>query len=142
MQGKKERLCEVVLEQHLSVENKHDINAIMETFAADAELIWGGKAYRGHEMIRKLHEGLGFGDQGAFSELSVVEIKRHTTTEAIIIEQKLTGRHTGTWEGIPATNKSVEVPICTVYEFDESGHIISERPHLDRWILWKQLQEC
>jgi ketosteroid isomerase-like protein len=139
MEYKTYNLREAVLERHLGDENKHDVNAIMETFAEDAVVMWAGKAYRGHETIRKLHESLGFGDNGAFSELQVIEVKRHVSPEAIIIEQRLTGRHTGTWEGIPATQKRVEVPVCTVYEFDEEGRIVSERPHLDRWMLWKQI---
>jgi hypothetical protein len=130
---------EEVLEKHLLAENSHDIDAIMSTFAEDAVVLWGGKPYRGRDAIRRLHEGMGFGDDGAFSNLTIVEIRRHTTEQTIIIEQELRGRHTGTWEGVGATGRSVTVPVCTVYEFGDNGLIVSERPHLDRWVIWKQI---
>jgi steroid delta-isomerase-like uncharacterized protein len=130
---------EQMLEEHFRAENEHDVPAIMETFAPDGVLVWGGKPYRGREVIAALHEGLGFGGMGAFSDLEVVEIRRHVTEAAIVVEQEVRGRHTGTYEGVPATGRSIAVPACTVYEFDEDGLLVSERPYLDRWVLWKQI---
>jgi hypothetical protein len=80
------------------------------------------------------------GEQGAFSDLEVIERQRHRLASTIIVEQTLRGRHTGIWEGIVATGKTFEVPVCTVYEFDQAGVLVSERPHLDRLVIWKQIQ--
>jgi predicted ester cyclase len=82
---------------------------------------------------------MGFGGDGAFADLEVVEIQRHYSDRAIVVEQRLRGRHTGPWEGIAPTGKLIDVPVCTVYELDNDGRITSERPYVDRWMLWKQL---
>jgi len=132
--------CQQVLDRHLKAENDHDVEAILATFSEKAVMHWGGRQYQGREAIRKLHDGMGFGDSGAFSQLTVVELKRHYTADAIIIEQELRGVHTGTFEGIAATQRSVTAPVCTVYEFDEEGLLLSERPHLDRLVLLKQIR--
>ena len=129
------------LAEHLRAENAHDVEAILATFATDAAVVWGGKEYEGREAIGRLHEGMGFGNEGAFSELEIVEIHRHHAERAIVVEQRLRGRHTGTWEGVAATGKVVDVPVCTVYELDGDGHITSERPYVDRWMLWKQIRD-
>ena len=130
---------EETLEEHFRAENHHDVPAIVETFAPDGVLVWGGKPYQGRDVIAALHEGLGFGDRGAFSDLEVVEIRRHVTEDSIVVEQEVRGRHTGTWEGLSATGKVIAVPACTIYEFNEDGLLDAERPYLDRWILWKQI---
>lgn len=127
------------LDVHLRAENSHDVDAILSTFSEESEVVWGGRSYRGLDAIRKLHNGMGFGNNGAFSDLQVIERRRHELGSIVIVEQILSGRHTGQWEGVPATGRIFEVPVCTVYEFDEAGVLVSERPHLDRWVIWKQL---
>ena len=128
------------LDAHLKAENDHNIAAIMKTFADTSEVVWGGRVFRGHNAIRKLHEGMGFGETGAFSGLEVIERKRHRLGTTIIVEQTVKGRHTGTWEELPASGRTFEVPVCTVYEFDAEGVLISERPYLDRSLIAKQIR--
>ena len=130
---------DAALDRHLAAENSHDIEAILETFSESSEVVWSGRPYRGPDAIRKLHEGLGFGDAGAFSALAVIEKRRHYCGATIIVEQTLRGRHTGLFEGIAATGIVVEAPVCTLYEFGDDGILVSERPHVDRWAIWKQL---
>jgi ketosteroid isomerase-like protein len=129
------------LTEHLRAENSHDLDAIMETFSPDAVLVWGGRPYRGYDAIRTLHVGLGFSDEGAFTELAVVELRRHVVGRIVVVEQELKGRHTGSWQGLAPTGRQVSVPVCTVYEFDEQGRILSERPYLDRLAMWAQLAD-
>jgi steroid delta-isomerase-like uncharacterized protein len=128
------------LAEHFRAENEHDVDAILRTFATDAAVVFGGRTFTGTEAIRRLHEGLGFGDAGAFSELQIVEVRRHHTGHAIVVEQRFRGRHTGTWEGVAASGRIVDVPACTVYELDGDGRITSERPYVDRWMLWEHIQ--
>ncbi len=128
------------LDNHLRAENEHGIDAILETFAEDAVMVFAGRDYAGREAIARLHEGLGFGNRGALSKIEVAEIRRHDIDTGIVSEQRLRGRHTGTFEGIEATGKLVEVPVCTVYEFDREGRLVSERPYFDRRILIRQMQ--
>lgn len=128
------------LDRHLAAENSHDVDAILKTFSESSEVVWSGRSFRGLTAIRKLHEGLGFGDAGAFSELEVIEKRRHHCGATIIVEQILRGRHTGVFEGIEPTGVVIDVAVCTLYEFDQDGVLISERPHVDRWAIWKQIR--
>jgi predicted ester cyclase len=128
-----------LLDEHLAAENRHDLDGIMETFAAGAALVLNGHAFTDRSTIRRAHEGLGFGDRGAFSDLRVDEVARFVTPAAIVLEQRLSGRHTGTFEGIAPTGQRFEVPLCTVYVFDPDARLASERVYFDRVVLLRQL---
>lgn len=128
-----------LLEEHLRAENEHDLEAIMETFGQGAVMILNGYTFEDHNGIRALHEEFGFNDNGGFSDLRVEVRRRHNATDAIILEQTLSGRHTGTWQGYGATGRSFKVAVCTVYTFDEEGKIVGENAYFDRAFLLKQL---
>jgi predicted ester cyclase len=127
------------LEEHIQAENLHDVNAIMETFAPGGLLVFNGLPLADHDRIRMLHEQLGFGDQGGFSDLRVEGIRRYISEDAIILEQVVSGRHTGEWQGVAATGRQIEVPVCTVYKFDDAGRLASENVYFDTGSLLKQL---
>ena len=128
-----------LLEEHLRAENAHDLDAIMQTFAADAKLILNGYTFGDHNVIRALHQDLGFGDDGGFSELRVEERQRYITGEAIIMEQTLSGRHTGTWQGIEASGITFKIAVCAIYSFNEESKIVGENVYFDRALLLEQL---
>jgi len=90
------------LQAHLDAENAHDLDGIVATFAEDAVLVLNGELFRGRDLIRKVHEGFGFGGHGAFSELKVREVDRCVTEKATVLEERLSGRQTGRWEGLDA----------------------------------------
>jgi hypothetical protein len=115
------------------------MDGIMKTFAPDGVLVFNGLSLSGQETIRGLHEGLGFGEQGGFSDLRIEERQRYTSEEAITLEQVVRGRHTGEWQGIAATGRDIEVAICTVYKFDEAGKLSRESVYFDTGGLLRQL---
>jgi hypothetical protein len=47
--------------------------------------------------------------------------------------------HANAWQGIPATGKRIEVPICAVFPFDQAGNLTGERVYLDGAMMLKQL---
>lgn len=128
-----------LLEEHLRAENAHDVDAIMETFGRGAKLVLNGYTFDDHQRIRQLHEDLGFNDRGGFSDLRIEERRRYITDDAIIMEQTLSGTHTGTWLGVAATGRSFKVAVCTVYVFDEEGKLSGENAYFDQAHLLKQL---
>lgn len=128
-----------LLEEHLRAENAHDMDGIMETFGQGARLVLNGYTFGDHDRIRALHEDLGFGERGGFSDLKVEERRRYVADDAIILEQTLSGTHTGTWQGVEATARSFKVAVCTVYSFDEDGKLASENAYFDGAYLLKQL---
>ena len=128
-----------LLEEHLRAENAHDMDGIMATFGQGARLVLNGYTFGDHDRIRSLHEDLGFGERGGFSDLKVEERRRYVADDAIIMEQTLSGRHTGTWQGVEATGRTFKVAVCTVYSFDEEGKLASENAYFDAAYLLKQL---
>jgi steroid delta-isomerase-like uncharacterized protein len=54
------------------------------------------------------------------------------------LEGRFVGRHIGEFEGIPATNREVDVPICVVYEL-ENDQIKRVRVFLQAAVLREQL---
>ena len=71
-----------------------------------------GEEIRGREAIAKHLAGFYHGALEA----------RAVTTNAIfsegkgVLEARVVGRHTGTFAGVPATGRDVEVPLCVTYE--------------------------
>ncbi len=128
------------LDRHLQAENTHDVSGIVATFSPAAALVLNGQTFRGHDLIRKVHENFGFGGKGGFSNLHVHEESRHIGAQAIILEQVLSGTHTGRWEGLAATGKTFQINVCTVYEFDGDGLLCAERVYFDGGRLLEQLE--
>lgn len=127
------------LDEHLRAENRHDVDGIMNTFANNGILIFNGVSIADRDRIRALHEELGFGEGGGFSDLTIEEKERYVSDRAIILEQVVRGRHTGVWQGVPATGQKVELAVSTVYKFDEEGKLSSENVYFDTGGLLKQL---
>jgi predicted ester cyclase len=128
-----------LLNEHLEAENRYDIEAIMRTFERDAEVIINGNVFSGLDSIRKFHERLGFDQNGGFSNLRVSERRRYVHEDAIIIEQTLSGVHTGKWQGIAATGRRFDIPVCTVYTFGSENKLAGESVYFDSALLLKQL---
>ena len=129
-----------LVEEHIRAENAHDVDGIMNTFGKHPVFRLNGDTFDGHDSIRALYQGFGFGGSGSgFSEVHVEIDRRHVSDDAIILEVTLTGEHTETWQGIPATGRKFAIPLCAVFPFDEEGKLAGERVYLDGALLLKQL---
>ncbi len=131
---------EIVLDEHLAAENAHDLERIVATYAASPLVILNGHAIRGRDEIREFHRAFGFGgDEGSFTSVAIAERHRHHAAEgAIIVEQTLSGLHTGRWQDLEPTGRAFEVLVCTVYSFAD-GLLASERVYFDQASLRRQL---
>jgi steroid delta-isomerase-like uncharacterized protein len=128
-----------VLARHLDAENAHDVEAILQTYVEEPVIVVNGRAIEGKERVRAFHEQFGFGGRGSFAEVHVAERHRYVTDDAVVIEQTLSGRHVGDWEGLAATHKRIAIAVCTVYRFAPDGRLASEDVYLDRTRLREQL---
>ena len=128
-----------IVDEHMRAENAGDLNGIMNTFGERPTFILNGDTLAGHESIRAFYEGFGFGGQGGFTHIHVDERQRHISDDVVILEVMVSGEHTGTWQGIPATGKRFEVPLCAVFVFDEEGKLAGERVYMDGALLLRQL---
>lgn len=128
------------LARHIAAENARDVHGIVDTFAQDGALVLNGETFRGHERIFKVHDRFGFGPGGgSFADIRVEELRRFETPTTIVVEERLSARHVGTWDGVAATGRSFAVSLCAVYEFDADHLLVSERVYFDGAGLMKQL---
>jgi predicted ester cyclase len=119
------------IEAHLAAEAAHDIDAIMATYAPDAELVFNGQVFNISEQIRNLHLALGLGGRGALPDLSSPPLRTFNVGEVIVIEYCIQGTHKGEFAGIQATGKEVEMAAMVIYEFDDEARLKSERAYID-----------
>jgi hypothetical protein len=137
---------EALLDEHLAAENAHDLDRIMATYGAAPLIVLNGQRIQGATAIREFHRSFGFGSdgsdgsRGSFSHVHVAERARHHAAGAIIIEQTLSGVHTGTWMKKPPTGRRFEAHVCTVYRFDDAGMLASEDVYFDLAWLDRQLR--
>ena len=128
-----------VVDEHIKAENDGDLNGIMNTFGERPTFVLNGNTLAGPETIRAFYEGFGFGGQGGFTQIHVDEKQRHISDDVVVLEVMVTGEHTNTWQGIPATGKSFEVPLCAIFFFDEEGKLAGEKVYMDGALLLTQL---
>jgi hypothetical protein len=128
-----------VVEEHIRAENADDLDGIMRTFGERPTFVLNGDTFAGQEGIRGFYEGFGFGGRGGFTNIRVEEKQRHVSDDVIILEVTVSGEHAYTWQGIPATGRRFEVPLCAVFLFDEEGKLAGERVYMDGALLLRQL---
>ena len=117
-----------LVKTHYDVENDHDMNGIMATFAPSAEMLFNRIPFADPESIRHAHGLLGFsGTDGAFKDIHSYIDGEHITEDEIIIEGRLSGKHVGKFQGIEATGRNIELPFVAFYRFDKADKLISER---------------
>ena len=105
-----------LVDQHISLENAHDLGGVLGTFGRSAHYedhAWNER-YEGAAGVRSFYEQL----MKALPDLQIDVQRRHVTDEGIIVEVIIRGTQLGSWRGLPATGRRVEVPLCGVYTFD------------------------
>lgn len=117
-----------LVQAHMAAENAHDIDAILATFAPNAEGVLNGLTVHNAEELRQFHILFGMSSYpGALLDTRVVPEREHFSDGEIIIEGRLAARHAGPFLGLPPTQAPVELFYTAIYRFDESGKLASER---------------
>ena len=118
-------------------ENRHDLEGILQTFGA--AIAYEAQAWRtrhpGSEGVRLYYEEF----LHACADLRVEVHAEHACTETIILEVTISGTHTGSWHGLPATARRFQIPLCGVYTFDSDDQLAGERIYYDRATVFAQL---
>lgn len=126
-----------VVEEHLRLENAHDLQGVLGTFGDSAfyeDEAWA-EHYNGSYGVRSFYTQL----MAALPDL-VIDIKKmHVGDEAIVVEVVIRGTHLGPWRGLPATGRQVEVPLCGIYTFDSDDRLAGEKIYYDRGTVLRQL---
>jgi steroid delta-isomerase-like uncharacterized protein len=96
-----------------------------------------GDEHRGPEAVRQM---LDYMYRQAFDARAEVRSKVLSETQAVV-EGTFVGKHIGDFAGLPATGRTVRVPLCVVYDL-ESGVITRARVYLELPVLMRQLGQA
>jgi steroid delta-isomerase-like uncharacterized protein len=102
-----------LVDEHVRLENQHDLDGIMTTFGAapryDDEP-WDAH-YAGRDGVRLFYSEL----LRAMPDLQIDVQRRHVGEATIILEVIIRGQHLGAWRGLPPTGRHIRFPLCGVY---------------------------
>ena len=126
-----------IVDEHVSLENEHNLDGIMGTFGESARYDdepWDAH-YMGRQEVRAFYAQL----LRAMPDLHIDIRRRHASQDAIVLEVIIRGRHLGVWRGLPATGRQIEFPLCGVYTFDQGDRLAGEKIYYDRATVLRQL---
>ena len=126
-----------LVDEHIRLENQHNLNGIMGTFGAAAhynDAPWAAH-YPDREGVRAFYADL----LRALPDLHIEVQRCHTGEDAVVLEVIIRGRHLGAWRGLPATGRQVEFALCGIFTFDETDRLSGETIYYDRATVLRQL---
>jgi steroid delta-isomerase-like uncharacterized protein len=126
-----------LVEEHIRLENQHDLDGIMGTFGAGARYDdepWEAH-YAGRDKVRAFYHDL----LRALPDLQIEVQQRYVADDAVVLEVVIRGRHMGPWRGLPPTQRGVEFPLCAIFTFDEKDRLAGEKIYYDRGTVLRQL---
>ncbi len=126
-----------VVEQHVRLENEHDLEGVLATFGDTANYddeAWG-EHHEGRDGVRNFYSQL----MKALPDLQIDIQRRHVAGDAVVLEVIIRGTHLGAWRGLPATGRRVEFALCGVYTFCSDDRLSGERIYYDRGTVLRQL---
>jgi steroid delta-isomerase-like uncharacterized protein len=125
------------VEEHVRLENAHDLEGLMSTFGASGfydDEPWG-EHHEGLGGVRRYYETL----LQAAADFHIEVKARHVAEDCVVLEVQLTGTHSGPWRGLPATGRRFDFPLCAVFTFDDQDRLAGERIYYDRTTVLRQL---
>ena len=100
---KDKRLARIaIVEQHIQLENEHDLEGVLGTFGNNARYDdepWS-EHYTGRNGVGLFYQQL----MKALPDLEIEVQRRYVTDDAIVVEVIICGTHLGGWRGLPATD--------------------------------------
>jgi steroid delta-isomerase-like uncharacterized protein len=126
-----------MVEQHVRLENAHDLEGVLGTFGETARYddeAWG-EHYDGRNGVRTFYEQI----MRALPDLEIEIVRPHVSGDAILLEVIIRGTHLGAWRGLLPTGRRVEFPLCGVYTFDADDRLAGERIYYDRATVLREL---
>lgn len=126
---------EAVVREHIESENRHDFEATVRTFSRPRyEVTPTAEVHEGADAVLSFllesHDG--------FPDFVLTVDKMHVADDAIIVETRFSGAHTGFWKGLPPTGREVNYLMCNVFEFD-GPDLVCERLSFDSLTILQQL---
>jgi len=130
------RKRESIVREHMDSENRHEFDATMATFHHPRyELIATGQVYDGPEEVERYFEET----RRAFPDQRNELLALHHAEEAVLVEAVVRGTHEGPLGGLPPTGREFELPILSIFLFDDDK-LIGERVYFDSNTMLRQLR--
>lgn len=128
----RKKFLDTALDAHLGAELMRDVPGIVETFSETGHLNFNGEIYETPKDIAAFHDGLGFSDleTGLIRNLRLVSLTKIYSHDCVLGEFRLAGEVNVPLGG-EKPGYTAEWSVCAVYQFDETGKLISERPYFD-----------
>jgi steroid delta-isomerase-like uncharacterized protein len=125
------------VEEHVRLENAHDLDGLMSTFGATGfydDEPWA-EHHQGLDGVRGYYQAL----LRAAPDFHIDVKRRHATDDCVVLEVQLSGTHSGAWRGLPATGRHFDFPLCAVFSFDSDDRLAGERIYYDRATVLRQM---
>ena len=119
-----------LVEEHVRLENRLDLDGIMGTFGASArydEEPWDDH-HIGREAVRAYYDGLLRAAARPYASSGPAP----GAGDAVLLEVIISGHHLGAWRGLPPTGRPVQFPLCGVFTFDSENRLAGEKIYYDR----------
>ncbi len=124
-----------VIQQVMNLINDRNLDAAFQLYAADYVYHGpGGQELRGRDGIRGLWELF----LSAFPDLNASVDESISEGDRVALRWRVTGTHTGEFLGIPASNRSMTLPITEVFRL-ENGILVEAWDQYDRQHLMEQI---
>ena len=124
-----------LVDEHNQAEMDLDLDRTLATLNDAPDYKFNNDEFRGRETVRAFYADLFTG----FPDFHVEVVRRYVSDEAIILEELVSGTHKGQWNGIPATGRRIQLPVCVIFPFDENDRLSGERSYFDGALLLRQL---
>jgi steroid delta-isomerase-like uncharacterized protein len=126
---------ETVIQTHMEAECNHDIAATVGTFAeANYDVVPLGAPNNGAAAVDELLQSL----FEAFPDFSARPLSTHHGDDIVFVDTMMSGTHNGTWAGVPATGRKMEVRCGCVFHFD-GDRLVKETVYFDHATLLSQI---
>ncbi len=126
---------ERLVREHMELENIHDFDATLDTFAHPRyEIIPTGEVFDGEAEVRRYFAET----RAAFPDQRNELIALYHSDDAVIIEFWLRGTHEGPLHGIDATGRAFECRTLSIFVF-EGDRLVCERAYFDALTILIQL---
>src|SRR3984957_12922807 len=129
------RTREAGVQAHMEAECNHDIPATLTTFAeANYDVVPLGAPTNGGPAVEELLGQL----FSAFPDFAASILSLHHGEDIVFTDTLMSGTHRGTWAGIPASGRRMEVRCGCVFHFD-GQRLTKETVYFDHATLLAQL---
>src|SRR5439155_8363439 len=99
------KLREATVLEHMEAENAHDFDRCIAVFSHPRyEIIPTGEVWDGHSGVNALLQE----NKKGFPDFRFHPESFHHSDEAVIVEGRFTGTHSGNWRGLPPTARKVD----------------------------------